>query len=119
MSMSDDPKGVRYADLYKMCAHYFGEPRQNRTSHATFKTPWPGNPRVNIQNDKGKAKAYQVRQVLEAIDKKGGAVNQTVVRPEVSHYAYRVVGQLRTKSASLPVQSSHHCHGWLRSRSRH
>jgi hypothetical protein len=25
--------------------------------------------RVNIQNDKGKAKAYQVRQVLLAIDK--------------------------------------------------
>jgi CHASE3 domain sensor protein len=28
--------------------------------------------RVNIQNDKGKAKAYQVRQVLKAIDKKEG-----------------------------------------------
>ena len=28
-----------------------------------------GDPRVNIQNDKGKAKAYQVRQVLMAIDK--------------------------------------------------
>lgn len=26
-------------------------------------------PRVNIQNDKGKAKAYQVRQVLLAIEK--------------------------------------------------
>jgi fructose-specific component phosphotransferase system IIB-like protein len=35
-----------------------------------FKTPWRGDPRVNIQNDKGKAKAYQVRQVLKAIDKK-------------------------------------------------
>ena len=34
-----------------------------------FKTPWPGDPRVNIQNDKGKAKAYQVRQILMAIDK--------------------------------------------------
>jgi hypothetical protein len=30
----------------------------------------PGDPRVNIQNDKGKAKPYQVRQVLAAIDKK-------------------------------------------------
>ncbi|RKT79235.1 hypothetical protein DFJ68_2699 [Terracoccus luteus] len=30
-----------------------------------------GDPRVNIQNDKGKAKAYQVRQVIAAIDKKG------------------------------------------------
>ena len=34
-----------------------------------FKTPWPGDPRVNIQSDKGKAKAYQVPQVLKAIDK--------------------------------------------------
>jgi hypothetical protein len=32
--------------------------------------PWAGDPRVNTQNDKGKAKAYQVRQVLRAIDKK-------------------------------------------------
>lgn len=29
---------------------------------------WPDDPRVNIQNDKGMAKAYQVRQVLKAID---------------------------------------------------
>lgn len=28
-----------------------------------------GDPRVNIQNEKGKAKAYQVRQVLQAIEK--------------------------------------------------
>jgi len=27
-------------------------------------TPWQGDPRVNIQNDKGMAKPYQVRQVL-------------------------------------------------------
>ncbi len=31
-----------------------------------------GRPRVNIQNDKGKAKAYQVKQVLLAIDKLRG-----------------------------------------------
>jgi len=41
-----------------------------RTAAVTpFKTPWPGDPRVNIQNAKGKAKPYQVRQVLQAIDK--------------------------------------------------
>jgi hypothetical protein len=54
------------------CEHYFGKPRQRGTSHAVFKMPWPGDPRVNIQDDKGKAKAYQVRQVLEVIDKKEG-----------------------------------------------
>ena len=43
--------------------------RQSGSSHAVFKTPWPGDPRGNIQNDRGKAKVYQVRQVLAAIDK--------------------------------------------------
>ena len=28
-----------------------------------------GDPRVNIQNDKGKAKPYQVRQVVKTIEK--------------------------------------------------
>jgi hypothetical protein len=66
------PKGVRFADFYKVCEHHFGKPRQRGTSHAVFKMPWPGDPRVNIQDDKGKAKPYQVRQVLEAIEKKEG-----------------------------------------------
>jgi len=34
--------------------------------------PWAGDPRVNIQEDKGFAKAYQVKQVLKAIEKLGG-----------------------------------------------
>ena len=37
------------------------------SSHRIYKTPWYGDPRVNIQNNKGKAKAYQVKQVLKAI----------------------------------------------------
>jgi hypothetical protein len=32
-------------------------------------TPWQGDPRVNIQNNNGKAKAYQVKQVLKAIER--------------------------------------------------
>ena len=64
-----NPKGVRFNELKRICEHYFGQPRQSGSSHCVFKTPWPGDPRVNIQNDKGKAKAYQVRQVLLAIEK--------------------------------------------------
>jgi len=67
--MKSSPKGVRFNDLKKVCEHYFGKPRQSGTSHYVFKTPWPGDPRVNIQNNKGKAKPYQVRQVLLAIEK--------------------------------------------------
>jgi hypothetical protein len=68
--MRNAPQNVSYNDLKKVCTHDFGEPRQQGTSHAGFKTPWQGDPRVNIQNAKtGGAKPYQVRQVLRAIDK--------------------------------------------------
>ncbi len=46
-----------------------GEPRQVGSSHRIYKTLWQGNLRVNIQNDKGMAKAYQVKQVLKAIER--------------------------------------------------
>jgi len=65
--MNQNPKGVRFSELQKICEYYFGPPRQSGGSHCVFKTPWPGDPRVNIQNDKGRAKPYQVRQVLYAI----------------------------------------------------
>ena len=65
--MKSNPKGIRFKDLCKVCDHYFGKPRMSGSSHRVYKTPWAGDPRVNIQNAKGKAKAYQVRQVLLAI----------------------------------------------------
>ena len=65
-------KSVRFADLARICDEYFGEPRQKGTSHRVYRTPWPGDPRVNIQNAKGKAKPYQVRQVIKAIEKLEG-----------------------------------------------
>ena len=68
-AIRNNPKGVRFADLVKVCDEYFGEPRQTSGSHRVYRTPWPGDPRVNIQNDKGGAKPYQVRQVLRAIEK--------------------------------------------------
>ncbi len=67
--MQREPANVRFSELFKLCEERFGKPRQNGTSHAVFKTPWIGDPRINIQSQKGKAKAYQVRQVLLAIHK--------------------------------------------------
>ncbi len=67
--MKRSSKNVRFSDLEKVCDHYFESRKSKRTSHRTYKTPWPGNPRVNIQNANGKAKPYQVNQVLEAIEK--------------------------------------------------
>lgn len=69
VTMRDSPRGVRFNDLCKVCDAYFGEPRQSGSSHRVYKTPWQGDPRVNIQNAKGKAKPYQVRQVLAAIER--------------------------------------------------
>ena len=67
--MRREPGNVAFEDLRKVCDAAFGKPRQSGSSHMIFKTLWPGNPRVNIQNDHGKTKAYQVRQVLLALDK--------------------------------------------------
>jgi len=69
--MKREPANVRFSDLRKTCEAHFGKPRNSRGSHLIFKTPWQGDPRVNIQNDKGKAKAYQVKQVLLAIERLG------------------------------------------------
>ena len=68
-SLRANPKGVRFADLARVCDRYFGEPRQKGTSHRIYRTPWPGDPRVNIQNAKGMAKPYQVHQVIKAIER--------------------------------------------------
>lgn len=68
-AMRENPKNVRYADLSRVCDAVFGDPRQKNTSHRVYRMPWPGDPRVNIQNDCGKAKPYQVKQVLKAIDR--------------------------------------------------
>lgn len=67
--MRENPNSVRFSDVVKVCTAYFGDPRNSGGSHMIFKTPWPGNPRVNIQNKKGMAKPYQVKQVLEAIER--------------------------------------------------
>jgi len=67
--MRREPANVRFGDLKKVCEQYSGKPRQTGTRHAVFRTPWAGDPRINIQDSKGKAKVYQVRQELLAIEK--------------------------------------------------
>jgi hypothetical protein len=70
--MQKQHKGIKFKDLVKVCDHFFGQPRQNGTSHMIYKTPWQGDPRINIQKSGKEAKPYQVRQVLSAINKKNG-----------------------------------------------
>lgn len=68
-SMRNNSSGVRFDELCKVCDYYFGPARQASGSHRVYKTPWIGDPRVNIQNDRGNAKVYQIKQVLRAIDR--------------------------------------------------
>jgi len=67
--MRRNPAQVRYRDLLRVCRYYFGEARMSASSHAVFRTPWTGDPRVNIQSAREMAKAYQVREVLAAIER--------------------------------------------------
>jgi len=69
VQMKNNPANVRFADLSKICNYYFGIARHRDGSHQVYKTPWKGDPRINIQNHIGKAKAYPVKQVLLAIEK--------------------------------------------------
>ena len=66
--MENAPENVKFKDLLKICTTYFGEPRITG-SHHIFKTPWKGDPRINIQKSGNKAKKYQVMQVLKALHK--------------------------------------------------
>ena len=65
----NNTKNVKFSELCKVCDFYFGNARQSGSSHRVYKTPWSGDPRVNIQNAKGKSKSYQVKQVLKAIER--------------------------------------------------
>src|ERR1700733_475266 len=83
--MRRNPAGVRFADACKVATHYFGPPRQNGTSHKVWKMPWPGDPRINMQaGEGGRAKAYQVRQAVAAVDTllERPAAPATPLRPE-------------------------------------
>lgn len=62
-------KNIGFSELLRICTRFFGAPRNSGGSHYVFKTPWRGDPRICIQNDKGKAKPYQVTQVADALEK--------------------------------------------------
>lgn len=71
--MKHSPQNVSFAEACKVCEHYFGKARQQGSSHRVYQMPWQGDPRVNIQNKNGKAKLYQLNQILKAIQKLEGS----------------------------------------------
>jgi hypothetical protein len=61
-------KDTRFRRLVNICETFFGEYRI-KGSHYIFKTPWEGDPRINLQEEGRRAKPYQVRQVIKALTK--------------------------------------------------
>ena len=59
---------VRFDRLVHLVEGFFG-PARIRGSHHIFRTPWPGDPRLNLQRDGKDAKPYQVRQVRAALER--------------------------------------------------
>ena len=68
--MRQNPKNVRFSDLCRVCDHSFGEAHQKGSSHRRYEIGLPDEPPIDVQDDRGKVKAYQVRQVLKALDLK-------------------------------------------------
>jgi len=67
-------KNTRFSRLITICTEFSGSARV-RGGHHIFKTPWPGDPRINLQSQGGKAKAYQVTQVILALRKLQGSAD--------------------------------------------
>jgi hypothetical protein len=69
--MRENPGNVRLSDALAVARHFFEERPRGRGagSHYSFKMPWPGDPRVNLQDaGNGRAKAYQIKQLLAAVE---------------------------------------------------
>ena len=66
-AMKNNPKGVKFNELKNILNECGFTHVRTSGSHEIY-THERIDAIVNIQNDKGKAKAYQVRQILEYID---------------------------------------------------
>jgi hypothetical protein len=69
VQMEQNPREVRFNDVCGVREHYFGKPCQRSSSHRIYPTPWQDDPRITIQNYKGKAKVYHVKQELLAVER--------------------------------------------------
>lgn len=69
--MRREPANIRFGDLESVRG-IFREATPARHQPCHFQDTLDRRSSVNIQDDKGKAKAYQVRQVLLAIEKLEG-----------------------------------------------
>lgn len=67
----ENPKGLRFRELCSICEAIGMEARQPGGSHIPYKRSKPPRRTITIQDYKGMAKDYQVKQVLNFIDEYG------------------------------------------------
>ncbi len=78
--LSGKEKNIKFSRLLKICESVFGAFRVGG-GHHIFKTPWPGDARINLQKAGNMAKPYQVKQVIDALKKlKSKASNDRGIR---------------------------------------
>lgn len=89
-------KDMRFNKLANYAETLFGKPRQRGTSHKVYPLPWQDL--VTIQNDKGKAKRYQVKQVTKAAERLlalkcgiGDAPSMQASEMNSAHFTYKVL----------------------------
>jgi hypothetical protein len=61
-----NPRDIRFAELVRLVEALGFKRRRTSGSHHIFKAP--GLPLINLQSEGGKAKPYQVRQVIDLVE---------------------------------------------------
>lgn len=69
LNMGERVSDLRFEELYDLCEFFFGAPCQRGTGFAVFSMPWPDDPLLSIQDQDGRARPHQVRQVIAAIER--------------------------------------------------
>lgn len=67
--LEEKENNIKFSRILSICEEMFGACRMNG-SHHIFKTPWQGDPRINLQKAGNMAKPYQVRQVIRCLRRK-------------------------------------------------
>lgn len=65
------PQNLRFNELCTLCRHFGMKQRKKKGSHRIYKREEPPKFTVSIQDDDGKAKPYQVNQLLDKVRQHG------------------------------------------------
>lgn len=67
----ENRKNIRFNELCRLCEYFEMEVRDQKGSHVQYKRSTPPAMTLPIQNIKGMAVPYQVKQLLDFVDENG------------------------------------------------